>query len=50
MKTILHVSKYYFPDLGGIETVAMYLAEGMTEYRNIESIIGICDQLLGEEE
>ena len=35
MKTILHVSKYYFPDLGGIETVAMYLAEGMTEYRNI---------------
>lgn len=35
MKTILHVSKYYYPDLGGIETVAMYLAEGMTEYQNI---------------
>ena len=35
MKTILHVSKYYFPELGGIETVAMYLAEGLTEYRNI---------------
>jgi rhamnosyl/mannosyltransferase len=35
MKTILHISKYYFPELGGIETVAMYLAEGMTEYRNI---------------
>ena len=35
MKTILHISKYYYPDLGGIETVAMYLAEGMTAYRNI---------------
>ena len=35
MKTILHVSKYYYPDLGGIETVAMYLAEGMKDYRNI---------------
>ncbi len=35
MKTILHVSKYYYPDLGGIETVAMYLAEGMTDYQNI---------------
>ncbi len=34
MKTILHISKYYYPDLGGIETVAMYLAEGMSEYRN----------------
>jgi rhamnosyl/mannosyltransferase len=34
-KTILHISKYYYPDLGGIETVAMYLAEGMTAYRNI---------------
>ena len=35
MKTILHISKYYYPDLGGIETVAMYLAEGMTGYRNV---------------
>ncbi len=35
MKTILHISKYYNPDLGGIETVAMYLAEGMTDYKNI---------------
>lgn len=35
MKTILHISKYYYPDLGGIETVAMYLAEGMTAYRNV---------------
>ena len=33
--TILHISKYYYPDLGGIETVAMYLAEGMTAYRNV---------------
>lgn len=35
MKTILHISKYYYPDLGGIETVAMYLAEGMTDYKNV---------------
>lgn len=35
IKTILHISKYYYPDLGGIETVAMYLAEGMTTYRNV---------------
>lgn len=34
-KTILHISKYYYPDLGGIETVATYLAEGLTDYRNI---------------
>ena len=33
--TILHISKYYYPDLGGIETVAMYLAEGMTAYHNV---------------
>lgn len=35
MKTILHVSKYYYPDLGGIETVAKYLAEGLDGYNNI---------------
>lgn len=35
MKTILHISKYYYPDLGGIETVAKYLAEGMTDYNNV---------------
>lgn len=35
MKTILHISKYYYPDLGGIETVAMYLAEGLTAYHNV---------------
>ena len=34
-KTILHVSKYYYPYLGGIETLVKSLAEGMTEYRNI---------------
>lgn len=35
MKTILHVSKYYYPDLGGIETLARSLAEGLTAYRNV---------------
>lgn len=35
MRTLLHISKYYYPDLGGIETVAMYLAEGMTAFRNV---------------
>lgn len=35
MKTILHISKYYYPDLGGIETVAKYLAEGMAGYNNV---------------
>ena len=34
-KTILHISKYYFPYLGGIETLVKSMAEGMTEYRNI---------------
>ena len=33
--TILHISKYYYPYLGGIETLAKSMAEGMTEYRNV---------------
>ncbi len=35
MKTILHISKYYYPYVGGIETLAKSLADGLTEYRNI---------------
>ncbi len=35
MKTILHVSKYYYPYVGGIETLAKSLADGLKEYRNI---------------
>ena len=35
MKTILHISKYYYPDLGGIESVVKQLCEGVTSYRNI---------------
>ena len=34
-KTILHVSKYYHPYLGGIETLVKSMAEGMTEYHNV---------------
>jgi mannosyltransferase C len=34
-KTILHISKYYYPDEGGVETVAKYLAEGLYDYNNI---------------
>ena len=35
MKTILHISKYYYPDLGGIESVVKQLCEGVASYRNI---------------
>ncbi len=34
-KVILHVSKYYYPYLGGIETLVKSIAEGMTEYRHV---------------
>lgn len=34
-KIILHISKYYYPREGGIETVAKNMAEGLTEYENI---------------
>lgn len=35
MKTILHISKYYYPYNGGIEAVTRQLAEGLSEYRNV---------------
>ena len=34
MKTILHISKYYYPDLGGIESVARFLAENLKDFNN----------------
>lgn len=34
-KTILHISKYYYPREGGIESVARSMAEGLTEFNNI---------------
>ncbi len=34
-KKILHISKYYYPDLGGIESVAKYLAEGLEGFENV---------------
>lgn len=33
-KNILHICKYYYPEEGGIETVAKYLVEGLTEFGN----------------
>jgi len=34
-KTILHVSKYYYPYVGGIETLVKSLAEGLQDFQNI---------------
>lgn len=34
MKTILHISKYYYPDLGGIESVSRFLAENLKDFNN----------------
>jgi len=34
-ETILHISKYYYPDLGGIETIAKSMAEGLRDFRNV---------------
>lgn len=33
MKKILQISNYYEPHIGGIERIAQYLAEGMTNYQ-----------------
>ena len=31
-KTLLHITKYYYPVEGGIETVTKYMAEGLKAY------------------
>lgn len=30
---ILHISKYYFPYIGGVENICKYLVEGMSKYK-----------------
>lgn len=30
---ILHISKYYFPYMGGVENICKYLVEGMTQHK-----------------
>lgn len=34
MKKILHVSKYYYPFVGGTEGVCQYIAEAFPEYES----------------
>lgn len=46
MKTILHISKYYYPDLGGIESVSRFLCENLTDY-NHEVICFATDKAMG---
>lgn len=29
---ILHISKYYYPYIGGVENICKYLVEGMPQY------------------
>ena len=31
---ILHISKYYYPYIGGVENICKYLVEGMTQHEN----------------
>lgn len=44
-KTILHVSKYYYPDLGGIETVAKSMVDGLKNFHNVV----VCFSTKGED-
>jgi glycosyltransferase involved in cell wall biosynthesis len=34
-KKVLHILKYYYPYIGGIENTGRYIAEGLTDYENI---------------
>ena len=33
-KRVLHISKYYYPYLGGTESVCQDIVEGLKEYEN----------------
>ena len=33
-KTLLHITKYYYPVEGGIETVTKYLVDGMESFES----------------
>lgn len=44
-ETILHISKYYYPDFGGIETIAKSMVDGLKDFRNVV----VCFSTKGED-
>lgn len=46
MKTILHITKYYYPDLGGIESVSRFLCDNLSDYQH-EVICFATDKAMG---
>jgi glycosyltransferase involved in cell wall biosynthesis len=45
MKNILHIGKYYHPDVGGIENVTASLAQGAVEAGHIVTVVSFCKNL-----
>lgn len=45
---ILHISKYYFPYIGGVENICKYLAEGIKEQTAILCFNDQCKDLIDE--